>query len=83
MGIAAETLQEPDDVEYVMLDWVDWVDWVNHRRLLEPIGRIPPVELGEMFYRGEVPAEEAGLTDRVSHSPGAVQFDNKEREDLS
>jgi putative transposase len=49
-----------DDVEYATLEWVDWL---NHRRLLEPIGYIPPAELEEMFYRGEVSAEEAGLTE--------------------
>jgi putative transposase len=48
-----------DDVEYATLEWVDWF---HHRRLLEPIGYVPPVELEEMFYRGEVSAEEAGLT---------------------
>jgi putative transposase len=48
-----------DDVEYATLEWVDWF---NHRRLLEPIGYVPPAELEEMFYRGEVSAEEAGLT---------------------
>jgi putative transposase len=30
-----------DDVEMATLEWVDW--W-NHRRLLEPLGRIPPAE---------------------------------------
>ncbi len=29
-------------VEYATLEWVDWF---NHRRLLEPIGNIPPAEL--------------------------------------
>jgi transposase InsO family protein len=27
-----------------------WVDWFNHRRLLEPIGNIPPVEAEERYY---------------------------------
>jgi len=49
-----------DEVEYATLEWVDWF---NHRRLLEPIGYIPPAELEEMFYRGEVSAGEAGLTE--------------------
>lgn len=31
-----------DAVEYATLEWVDWF---NHRRLLEPIGHIPPAEL--------------------------------------
>jgi hypothetical protein len=30
-------------------------------RLLEPIGRVPPVELGEMYYGGELPARAARL----------------------
>jgi len=47
-------------VEYAALEWVDWF---NHRRLLEPIGYFPPAELEEMFYRGEVAVEEAGLTE--------------------
>jgi transposase InsO family protein len=27
-----------------------WVDWFNNRRLLEPIGNIPPVEAEERYY---------------------------------
>ncbi|GAB5378333.1 MAG: IS3 family transposase [Acuticoccus sp.] len=27
-----------------------WVDWFNHRRLLEPIGNIPPAEAEERYY---------------------------------
>ena len=23
---------------------LEWVDWFNHRRLLEPIGNVPPAE---------------------------------------
>ena len=37
-----------DPVEYATLEWVDWF---NHRRLLEPIGNIPPVELEQAYYR--------------------------------
>jgi putative transposase len=47
-----------DDREYATLEWVDWF---NHRRLLEPIGYIPPAELEEVFHRGEVSVEEVGL----------------------
>jgi putative transposase len=36
-----------DDVEYATLDWVDWF---NNRRLLEPIGNIPPAEFESMYY---------------------------------
>ena len=34
-------------VEYATLDWVDWY---NHRRLLEPIGNIPPAEPEARYY---------------------------------
>ncbi len=34
-------------VEYGSLEWVDWF---NHRRLLEPIGNIPPAEAGDQYY---------------------------------
>jgi putative transposase len=37
-----------DAVEYATLDWVDWF---NNRRLLEPIGNIPPAELEAAYYR--------------------------------
>lgn len=39
-----------------------WVDWFNKRRLLEPIGNIPPAEYEELYYRSqESAAEVAGL----------------------
>lgn len=28
----------------------EWVDWFNHRRLLEPIGNIPPAEAEKRYY---------------------------------
>ena len=34
-------------VEYATLEWVDWF---NHRRLLEPIGNIPPAEAEELYF---------------------------------
>jgi transposase InsO family protein len=34
-------------VEYATLEWVDWF---NNRRLLEPIGNIPPVEAEANYY---------------------------------
>ncbi len=41
---------------------IEWVDWFNNRRLLEPIGDIPPVEFEAMYYEGqEGPARKAGL----------------------
>ena len=37
-----------DGVEYATLEWVDWF---NHRRLLEPIGNVPPAELESAYHR--------------------------------
>jgi hypothetical protein len=31
-------------IEAVELATLEWVDWFNNRRLLEPIGNIPPAE---------------------------------------
>ena len=36
-----------EDVEYATLEWVDWF---NNRRLLEPIGNIPPAEAEAQSY---------------------------------
>jgi putative transposase len=35
----------------VELATLTWVDWFNHRRLLGPIGNIPPVEAEAMYYQ--------------------------------
>lgn len=37
-----------EPVEYATLEWVDWF---NHRRLLEPIGNIPPAEYEQAYHR--------------------------------
>jgi putative transposase len=47
-----------DEVEYATLEWVDWF---NHRRLLEPIGHIPPAEFEAAYHQREDPR----LTDRL------------------
>ena len=36
-----------DEVEWATLAWVDWF---NNRRLLEPIGNIPPAEAEQAYY---------------------------------
>ena len=36
-----------DAVEFATLEWVDWF---NNRRLLEPIGNIPPAEAEQRYY---------------------------------
>ena len=39
-----------DEVEYATLEWVDWF---NNRRLLEPIGNIPPAELEAKYHQSQ------------------------------
>jgi len=38
------------EVEFATLEWVDWF---NHKRLLEPIGNIPPAE-AEARYNAQL-----------------------------
>ena len=48
-----------EQVEFATLTWIDWF---NHRRLLEPLGHVPPVEYEAAYYRHQLtPAMEAGL----------------------
>ena len=37
-------------MEEVEMETLKWVDWFNYRRLLEPIGNIPPAEAEENYY---------------------------------
>ena len=53
-----------DDVEYATLEYVDWF---NHRRLLEPIGNIPPAEYEEAHYRRNNPETTQGLKKTSLH----------------
>ena len=49
-------------LEAVEFATLEWVDWFNNRRLLEPIGNIPPVELEVAYYRHQdAPAMMAGV----------------------
>ena len=48
--------QQIDTVEYATLEWVDWF---NNRRLMEPIGNIPPAELERAYYHQQ---KESGIT---------------------
>jgi transposase InsO family protein len=38
--------------EAVEFATLEWVDWFNNRRLLEPIGNIPPAQAEERYYAG-------------------------------
>jgi putative transposase len=44
------------NLEAVEFATLDWVDWYNNRRLLEPIGNIPPAEAEERYYAQLEPA---------------------------
>jgi len=49
-----------DDVEFATLEWVDWF---NNRRLLEPIGDIPPAEYEMLYWTGSNRTDTVGLTE--------------------
>ena len=38
-------------VEAVEFATLAWVDWFNTRRLLAPIGHVPPIEFEDAYYR--------------------------------
>jgi putative transposase len=46
-------------LEAVEFATLEWVDWFNTRRLLEPIGNVPPAEAEARYYEGLVDAAEA------------------------
>ena len=49
-----------EDVEFATLEWVFWF---NHRRLLAPIGYVPPADYEAAYYRAQsAPAELVTLT---------------------
>jgi putative transposase len=49
-------------IEAVEFATLEWVDWFNNRRLLEPLGYVPPAEYEAAYYRRQdIPAVEAGL----------------------
>ncbi len=60
-------------VEYATLEWVDWF---NNRRLLEPIGHVPPAERPRSattpVWRSPEWRRDSNRT--ASGEPGAVQF---------
>jgi len=50
------------NLEAVEFATLEWVSWYNNRRLLEPIGYVPPAEHEEEYYRQqEEPVEVVGL----------------------
>jgi hypothetical protein len=70
-------------VEYGPLEWVDWFD---HRRLLKPIGNIPPAEAEERYYAMlDDTAWQPNLTHGASDGPGALHsgFGRSKAEEIS
>ena len=55
-----------DHVEYATLEYVDWF---NHRRILEPIGDIPPAEKETNYHHQNAPAQHTTLTRNADGPP--------------
>ena len=53
-----------DDVEFSTLKWVDWF---NNRRLLEPIGDIPPADCEMLHWTETDRTDTVGLTELSLH----------------
>ena len=49
------------NLEAVEFATLQWVDWFNNRRLLEPIGYLPPAEFEERYYLQQSLVEDEGL----------------------
>ena len=61
--------------EAVEFATLEWVDWFNNRRLLEPIGNIPPAEAEAAYYAQLAMTRSAAQDSNktASGKPGAVQ----------
>ncbi len=58
----------------------EWVDWFNNRRLLGPIGDVPPAERERAYYmQEETPAAWLDSHKSVSGETGVVQGENQGR----
>ena len=49
------------NIEDVELATASWVEWFNNRRLLGPIGDVPPVEYEAMYYQAQTGAAEVAV----------------------
>ena len=60
--------------EAVEFATLEWVEWFNNRRLLEPIGNVPPAEAEACYYDGLRHSQwRRDLGKPASDKPGAVQ----------
>jgi len=50
------------NVDHVEFETLNWVDWFNNRRLLEPIGDVPPAEFEELYYLESAGSGDGGRT---------------------
>jgi len=53
-----------EDVEFAT---ASWVEWFNNRRLLEPIGDIPPAEYEMLYWAESCTTDTVGLTELSLH----------------
>jgi len=53
-----------DDVEFATLEWVDWF---NNRRLLEPIGDMPPAEFEGLYWLEQAANDTVGVNESSLH----------------
>ena len=58
--------------EAVEFATLEWVDWFNHRRLLEPIGNVPPAKPKRAITIGGRCPEPRDPSQNASEKPGAV-----------
>ena len=51
VNMSSKRYTEEFKIEAIEYATLEWVDWFNNRRLLEPIGDIPPAEYETMYCR--------------------------------
>ena len=55
------------NLDAVRFATLEWVEWFNHRRLLEPLDYLPPVQFEEEYYRQAAPGRRAST--QTTESP--------------
>ena len=64
-------------LEAVEFATLTWVDWFNMRRLLEPIGDVPPAEYEARYYAQPAEIVESRAVDPKSEPPGGARSDDR------
>jgi transposase InsO family protein len=65
-------------LEAVEFATLAWVDWFNTRRLLEPIGYVPPAEYEARYYALHAVIVESPARDPEFEPPGVARSDDRE-----